>query len=654
MPAPLHPGDALTPSTVTTPIQVERIDQRYLIEALGGPQNVQTYLDYFPDELYDKSLDSHLVRFLYVMLGPSGLGSLRKNHLRARLKTEAANLELYDLDTFYGAPFQFGRLPDETYRLNPSNFLSQAEWESIRAKDARYRNRILDFFAGGRAGNTPLGMYFVARSGLGHEVEVVENYRALFDEHSDDPLGFPYVGKTRLTNEIIVIPRPETPKAEVQELMIVGSPTGGNFRLTIGADQTSLIPWNATALQVEQALSLIINISYVIIEGGPLPNQVVSLKFIGPLAGSRTNLGSVNLLTGGSSPQIIITPITTYDANADIHHIDARSQYHLQSALDRIKPVTIIPTFFEGKSTHSRANWTEAAASSEFDEMLKYVTGSGAIRWPPRDELRWVEQGVEHQAPHVYNDLQYHYKAFHRITAIDAYNETAEDDAAYLDDSWASVKQRYRSEHSGSFESHHAALFSYLRNETRELTARMALADYEELLTFDQVGENTGPLINGIYPVEYTTLPGAPEIRYLTNNFWASVERTKGAEFLEIDLGIPQAVNYLTFKIPYKPIDIAISYDLLGLGGNRSWWPVTVNHTISDRLFNQERTDQYRWRNSQFFISNGKSEMLYTRYLRIKFTRRIEPFFLVSSTGTQYPWSIDVRDLRVGRVVANQ
>ena len=86
--------------SVVTPDYTEVIDQSFFIEPLGGPQNPTNYLDRFPDEVYNKSIDSHLVKFLYSLLGPAGIGWLRKNYLEARLQLEEYGVDLFNLDSF--------------------------------------------------------------------------------------------------------------------------------------------------------------------------------------------------------------------------------------------------------------------------------------------------------------------------------------------------------------------------------------------------------------------------------------------------------------------------------------------------------------------------------------------------------------------------
>lgn len=631
------------------------IDQNYLIEPLGGPQGVRTYLDGFPDEVYNKSLDSHLVRFLYTLLGPVGVGAVRRNYLEARLIYEAHGLELSNLDQFYGNPFQFGRIEDETYTENTLGLLPQEEWEKIRAKDARYRNRIIDFLAGARAGNTPFGMRLVARSGLGHEVEIIENYRYLYDTNSDDPLGLAYHGHTLFLNEMIVLPRQELGVSEAQKITFLGAPTGGSFRISFNGEYTEPIPHDATRQITQAALEGLsfVERGDVEVVGGPAPITPLTIRFIGRLAERDVaQLVASNELIG-TNAQITLTTITQgFDASTEVVDLSPSDQHHLQEALDRIRPVAVIPTMAPASGTKSAVSWVRAGASSEFDEMLRYVTGSGSIIWPARDEVHWIEGGIEHQAPRPHGELPYNYQAFHQIPTVDSYDESGIADANYLTAGWRDVKQRFASNHIGIYEPHHSAVFSFLQAVGAEdiQTPDKALADYAEPLTVDRVIDIPGgsvSLINGIYPSDYQTLPGAPQIVYRNEQFWSSRERTEGDEYIELDLAEVRGINYLVFETTRKPVEITIEYDRLGLGNERLW-VLAADPTILPF----SPIEQNPWNELEFHLANPKGEMIYARYVRIKFSRITDTAFLTNG-AIKYPWSVDVCNLRIGRNVTN-
>lgn len=649
-------------NTVSTPNFTGTIDQRFFLAPLGGPKNPVSYLDRFPDELYNKSLDSHLVRFLYALLGPAGIGWLRKNYLDARLKLEDFGLETFELDRFYANPLKFGRILEEIYDEDPSGLLSPTDWERIRAKDSRYRNRALDYVTGARAGNTPLGMHLVARSGLGHEAEIVENYRYVYDQLSDDPIGIPHQGKTMSTEEMIVVPRRELPRSEVQTITISGTPTGGTFTLffPIG-DETSntstSIAHNATRDAIQLILENItsIGIGNVKVYGGPLPDTPIEIHFTGDLAYRDVpKLTALSALTGGTAPTItVVTSLSGVDQAEETVSISPRDQQYLREALDRIKPVTTIVSFNPGNGLASRQVWNNATGSSSYIEVQRYVTGSADVSWPAPTPKYWIEPFIENRAPKAKGGLSHHYQGFHDTIVVYSYTEEALNDPSYLSD--RSVLEGYRNEHIGPFSTYQKILFPILNRVVPidfQYNSDMVLADYAEPLTVQQkTHDGSTSLINGIYPVEYQDLPGVPAIKYRDDQFWASIERPTGDDYLELDLGIPQPINFLSFEATGKPFDISVDYDLLDQGPARSWKGVTLTQGIpSVTSLGYTVSTVNPWVNAKMWFENSLGETIFTRYLRIKFSRRNDPNSpFTESDGTLLPYSLEVRNLRVGR-----
>ncbi|MCC6426266.1 MAG: hypothetical protein IT435_05545 [Phycisphaerales bacterium] len=101
---------------------------------------------------------------------------------------------------------------------------------------------------------------------------------------------------------------------------ITGTPTGGTFKLSLGATESGAIAYNATAAQVETALEAMANISgdgKVVVSGGPGPGTPYVVQLIGTYSrtnelnttpGSTTRLQTTSIaLTGGSSPTATVT-----------------------------------------------------------------------------------------------------------------------------------------------------------------------------------------------------------------------------------------------------------------------------------------------------------------------------------------------------------
>lgn len=648
----LYTEDNTLDRLFSRPTYVETVRQKLVVEPLGGPQNPEFYTDRFPDELYHKSPESHLIRFLHALLGPSGVGWLREETFKARLIFEQEGLELFDLDRFYGDPLKFGRIVEEVYEEDPRGILPRNKWDEIRKSDERYRARALDFLNGARAGNTPLGMRLVARSGLGHEVEIVENYRHLFDVHSDDPLGIPHQGRTRSINEMIVLPRKEFVQSEVQQITITGSPTAGTFVLRFNGQGSAPISFDANYWDVQEALEKTVGIGEgnVRVRGGPGPNNPWVVEFVGELGSLDVSaLTAEASFTGGTIPNVIIQTITQGKSAADeAARIPAKDRHYLQSALDRIKPVNVIPTEGSAEGLQTQREWNTVHASSEYNEVVRYVTGNPKVSWPTVDATNWIEAGIEKEARRASDDRRYHYIGFHTPQAIYAYTDLALDDPGY-GDSLAAATQ-HASSHIGRFNGPQRALpaFAYLRENADDhlrYGPDRIPADYAEPLTVTR-DANQAQLINGIYPVQYGSLNGVPAITYKEEQFWASLERTAGVEYVEIDLGSAQAVNFLSFEVSRKPLKITVDYDILDQRERRSFIPVTPTWAFNNYV-GYVPQEQNPWFLAEYHFEDAAGRIPLTRYVRIGLARQSFPAMGGGS------WSVEIRNLRVGRNVTS-
>jgi hypothetical protein len=722
---------------IPLPTFTDAVDQSWFIEPLGGPSAPGSYLDRFPEEVYNKSPDSHLVRFMYTLLGPAGVGWLKQNLLEARLAMEEYGFEGFDLERFYADPFRFGRILDELYDEDPTGLLPRDRWDAIKARDEAYRNRAIDFMRGARLGNSPEGLRLVAQSGLGQNVDLVENYRYFFDIHSDSPLGLTYYGKTNRLEEFIIRPRPDVNRTEVQTIQITGDPTSGSFILgyngqfttnytfqpvaattaavtlpvatvpvahtggfptsgtfTLGSQtvtytgltETSFtgctggtgafpsgsvargvsavynnIPWNASPYQVETALRSLPNIGDdgARVTGGPLPNPY-TVTFGGTLSNQDVALiTAINNLIGGTDPGIDIeTAQGGVDASADTSTISPNARHDLQTALDLIRPVASIPTLYDYQGLRKRQDWNTAFADSAYSEVVRFVTGSTGVNWPTLDSTHWIVKGIEKQAPRIKDDRQHHYVGFHNVSAASAYTDAALDDVSYFSDS--SVVANYKSEKIGRFSPTFAATIPLLASQTDDsltLRADRITADYAEPLTVTSQTGSTS-LINGIYPSDYTSLSGVKQIAYKDEQYWASLERAEGTEYVELDLGSVQPVNYITCEILELPVDIEITYDALDGAPARDFRPVTPDSIApyEDSLFYDPLSGN-PWHYTEYHFTDLKGEMVWTRFIRLGITRRttstpLAPAFLFDPlTNVQAPWGVAVRNLRVGRNV---
>lgn len=99
---------------------------------------------------------------------------------------------------------------------------------------------------------------------------------------------------------------PFAPTAEAQTIQVTGSPTGGDFKLSVNGEVTGVIAYNADATAVQAALEALSNIAPgdVAVTG----TTTKTITFGGAYAGVNvpTILLADNDLTGGSSPSVTI------------------------------------------------------------------------------------------------------------------------------------------------------------------------------------------------------------------------------------------------------------------------------------------------------------------------------------------------------------
>jgi len=141
------------------------------------PSATMQRLGHFPEEVYDLSAESHLVRFLKVLLGDAGAGQLRKRILASRLSQSMQGVHFYDLDRFYGSIFQVRRNADEALDVNPYvDTATSQTWSVQQAKDASYASRVSQFAKALAFGPTPTGIELIAEALLTVDCDVFESF----------------------------------------------------------------------------------------------------------------------------------------------------------------------------------------------------------------------------------------------------------------------------------------------------------------------------------------------------------------------------------------------------------------------------------------------------------------------------------------------
>jgi hypothetical protein len=174
-------------------------------------------------------------------------------------------------------------------------------------------------------------------------------------------------------------------------------------------------------------------------------------------------------------------------------------------------------------------------------------------------------------------------------------------------------------------------------------------------------------LINGSYPQVYWNLPNVDESIDSYELWWSSAERPAidsvtglTSEILEIDFGRKRSVNYLSFDVTYKPVDITVEYDEWSFSDStleRKWKAVkpindergTQAAPFDNAIFYVDGANVNPWFHAQFFFSDKDGLPITAQRMRITFTRRIEGY--VFDEGKNFNWSVDVQNLRTARYV---
>lgn len=145
---------------------------------LGPPKRTTSRFAHFPEEIYDTSAETHLSRFMKVLLGDAGVSQLHKRNLLARLQQTMGGINFFDLDAFYGAVLGVRRRATELLVKDPAvDHLTPEEWDQARIRDGSYRSRIEQFAKALNLGATVKGIEATAEALLGCQCDVYESWR---------------------------------------------------------------------------------------------------------------------------------------------------------------------------------------------------------------------------------------------------------------------------------------------------------------------------------------------------------------------------------------------------------------------------------------------------------------------------------------------
>ena len=183
---------------------------------------------------------------------------------------------------------------------------------------------------------------------------------------------------------------------EVQQIAITGSPAGGTFTLTFGAQTTGTINWNDPAGTVQTRLQALTSIGSgnALVTGGPGPNTPYIVQFTGTMAKTNEALITLanNSLTGGSSPSVSITSLADGSGTyTTINPIDAGESFTLYRCNARITFQQPLPgalvrfhsANYFAYSTLAEASSSEFAAKYTMEDVTTFNPTSGAKIYIP-------------------------------------------------------------------------------------------------------------------------------------------------------------------------------------------------------------------------------------------------------------------------------
>jgi len=405
-----------------------------MVEPLDGPTSIDDVMDRFPEEVYQQGRDTHLYRLMQALGGDAGAGYIKKQLFAQRLMFEAEFINFQVLDDFYAAQFRFNRLLAETYPYDAAvDGLTPEEWDQIQLADQSYRHRLADFFTATRYGNSPEGLAIMTQAGSGIKSDIVEHYRYIYDQYSDDKLGLEPEGTTISTAEFVAIPRFLNATEDVfdQDFEQIHAP-----RFTF--DPPVLNP----AVR-------------------PVP---------APTGNDKLSVAQDYY----PDPQTRLLP---------------EIERNVMDLLDRLKSITTIATIKPEDISYTTVPINgNPVASTERIHVSRLVEGKTGVVWPDLDasENYFIQAGVEKEAPYFYGSQRDLPVIFHTIEGTRAYTDQALADPLYGTNdffdasSGISAYQSYASEHYGRFGPTMQAIFPFLANVNSDASFR---PDYAVAIT---------------------------------------------------------------------------------------------------------------------------------------------------------------------------
>lgn len=483
-----------------------------VVEPLDGPLFIEHLIQRFPEEVYTHSRDSHLFRLLTALAGDSGAGILKKKSLLARLQYESAALGFQNLDNLYSPLIGFERLPGEKYLIDPrTSTLTQEEWDAIKSADTAYRRRAMQYLQAARQGGTLQGITDAASAALGQEVQVVENYRHIFDQNSDRQTGVKKYGVTDSVNEFIIRPNVENSKSVEQPFAIltVFNDSADDFFFSYnGEDTDEIAPEFISAEIIRSVIEGLDQVEqgFVTVEQTTTNSYRISFNnsqleiFRLTIDSTSSTFTEEDVLLAQSSTNDLFYGGRVGDPSFEYYNalvsgnstsgLDARSsskdyinpyvQKNLDLLIDRLRPQSSIFSISPSKRRYVDVDIRSAYASSERFFVNRFVTGNPNIAFMdsgvgttamPQEHVnllagRILESGVENEERNYAFTGVDMPVVFMTIDTVIAYSDGGDlinNTSSFYDGPNPGFKQ-YESRHIGLFSEPTSKIFPFLQN----------------------------------------------------------------------------------------------------------------------------------------------------------------------------------------------
>lgn len=472
------------------------IVQNPVVEPIDGPLFIEQLMLRFPEEVYSKSRDSHLYKFLTALAGDSGAGILKKQSLLARLQYESAALSFKNLDNLYSPLIGFDRLPNEQYLIDPNvSTLTQEEWEAIRSADDAYRKRALQYLNATRQGGTLQGITDAASAAIGQKVQVTENYRHLFDKASDRPVGVKRYGATDSVSEFVIRPQvnQNITQSDAFALLKVFNPC--DFYFYYNGEQSSLLISSLLSAEIirsvleglseieqgDVTVSQTTTNSYEIrFTRSDLDIQRLSLVYVSPYDQSDAILNQsasnnvfyiadvgdpsipyYNDLIEGNEP-------TTEPRSSAKEYIDPYIQKNLDVLINKIRPQSSVFSIAPARERYVEIGVNSVFSSSDNFYVNRFVTANPDIAYAAPDPLngKILQAGQENEERSRAFSASEMPVLFMTIDQVIAYTDRAEFDNTYNTSEFYEGNnpgyKKYESRHSGIFPEPVSKIYSML------------------------------------------------------------------------------------------------------------------------------------------------------------------------------------------------